>query len=158
MDNRYEPASDFLRAIIAENVPLTGGDFADVNLQQLIEMTRDCELSNRDWATMLLAQEEIDTAEVREALLVAAKDENDVVRAEALSGLAKRDKKLALPLVQAELQGEFACLPLFEAATTIADPALVPFLLAWIEPSDNELLDKIAAEALEACEKGKPIS
>ncbi len=103
---------------------------------------------------MLLAQQEIDTPEVRDALLLAALDENNVVRAEALLGLAQRDKQLALPLVRAELMGDIACMPLFEAAETIADPALAPVLKAWVEPSDDKFLDRCALDALTACQTG----
>jgi len=158
MAEGYEPASEFLRAIIAEDVPLAGSYFADANLRRLIEMTHDKDFSNRDWATLLLAQEDIDTPEVREALLLAARDTDSVVRAQALSGLAQRDKALALPLVQSELLGDEACLSLFEAATMIADPSLVPMLHAWTEPSGDEFLDGLALEALAACQMGKPVS
>lgn len=157
MTERYEPTSDFLKAIIAEEVPLSGSVFADANMRQLITMTRDDDLSNRDWATMLLASDEADTPEIREALLSAAKDEDDVVRAEALVGIARRDRRIALPLVLKELAGEQASMPVFEAAELIADPALVNMLQPWTEPSDNEFLDQLARAALAACEKGAPI-
>ena len=157
MSERYEPPSNFLKALIADEVPLTGGTFADENLRHLIEMTRDNDLANRDWATTLLAQQEIDTPEVREALLNAAGDEDNVVRAEALLGLAQRDKALALPLVKAALLGDVACMPLFEAAETIADPSLVPFLNAWTEPSGDKFLDGCALDALVACQMSKSI-
>jgi hypothetical protein len=111
MNDRYEPESDFLKAIIAEEVPLTGSAFANANMRQLIAMTRDSDVSNRDWATMLLASEEADTPEIRAALMVAAQDENDIVRAEALVGIAQRDRVSALPLVLAALSGEQVSLP-----------------------------------------------
>jgi hypothetical protein len=152
--NRYEPTSNFLKAVIAEEVPLSGSNFADTNMRQLIAMTRDSDLSNRDWATMLLALEEADTPEVREALLSAANDENDVVRAEALLGIAKRDRKLALPFVLKALSGEQASMPVFEAAELIADPVLVEVLRPWTEPSDDVWLDQLALNALAACQKG----
>ena len=158
MSERYEPASEFLGAVIADEVPLSGDSFADANLHRLIDMMHDPELSNRDWATMLLAQQDIDTSDVRAALLLAANDRDNVVRAEALSGLARRDRQLALPLVRTELQGEVSCMALFEAAMTIADPALVPFLLPWAEPSDNDFLDRLALDALAACESGKAVA
>jgi len=157
MTERYEPTSDFLRAVAAEEVPLSGSAFADANMRQLIAMTRDNDVSNRDWATMLLASEEADTPEIREALLSAANDENDVVRAEALVGIAQRDRGLALPLVLKALSGEWAGMPLFEAAALVADPALVDVLRPWTEPSDDEWLDQLAREALAACEKSPPI-
>jgi hypothetical protein len=158
MTKRYEPASDFLKAVAAEGVPLSGSAFADANMQKLIAMTRDNDVSNRDWATMLLASEETDTPEIREALLSAANVENDVVRAEALVGIAQRDRGLALPLVLKALSGEWVSMPVFEAAELVADPALVDVLRPWTEPSDDEWLDQLAREALAACEKGSPIS
>jgi hypothetical protein len=157
MTERYEPASDFLRAVAAEEVPLSGSAFADANMRQLIAMTRDDDVSNRDWATMLLASEEADTPEIRDALLSAANDENGVVRAEALVGIAQRDRGLALPLVLKALSGKWASMPVFEAATLVADPALVDVLRPWTEPSDDEWLDQLAREALAACEKSPPI-
>ena len=157
MTERYEPASDFLKAVAAEQVPLAGSAFADANMRRLIALTRDDDLSNRDWATMLLASEEADTTEIRDALLSAANDENDVVRAEALVGIARRDPRLALPLVCKALSGERAGMPLFEAAILVADPALVDALRPWTEPSNDEWLDQLARDALAACEKSAPI-
>ncbi len=156
MTGRYEPASDFLKAVAAEEVPLSGSAFADLNMRQLIEMTRDDDVSNRNWATMLLASEEADTPEIREALLSAANDENDVVRAEALVGIASRDRKLALPLVLKALSSEWAGMPLFEAAALVADPALVDVLKSWTERSGDEWLDGLGCDALAACEKSQP--
>ncbi|MCU6453914.1 lyase [Sphingomonas sp. A2-49] len=156
MTEHYEPASDFLKAVAAEEVPLAGSSFADANLRRLIAMTRDDDVSNRDWATMLLASEESDTSEIREALLSAANDENDVVREEALVGIARRDRALALPLVLEALSGDSAGMPLFEAAALVADPALVGVLRPWTERSDDEWLDQLAFDALAACENSQP--
>ncbi len=154
MNKRYEPTSDFLKAVIAEEVPLSGSAFADANLVRLISLTQDQDLSNRDWATMLLASEEIDTPMARDALLAALRDENNVVRAEALLGLARRDPALALPFALKELSNDHACMAVFEAAELIADPALADALRPWIEPSDDEWLDKLVRDALAACETG----
>jgi len=156
MTERYEPSSDFLKAVAAQEVPLSGSAFADVNMRQLIAMTRDVDVSNRDWATMLLASEEADTPEIREALLSVANDESDVVRAEALVGIARRDRELALPLVLKALSGQWAGMPLFEAAALVADPALVAVLKPWTKPSDDQWIDQFACDALAACEKSQP--
>lgn len=153
MTDRYEPTSDFLKAVIAEEVPLSGSTFAEANMRQLIAMTRDDDLSNRDWATMLLASEEADTPEIREALLTAADDEHDVVRAEALVGIARRDRSLALPLVLQALAGDRVSMPVFEAAELVADPVLVEVLRPWTEPSEDTWLDQLARNALAACEQ-----
>jgi hypothetical protein len=45
---------------------------------------------------------------VRDALLYAARDTDEDVRAEAISGLAQRDAKLALSFVQDALDAETA--------------------------------------------------
>jgi hypothetical protein len=151
MSESYEPASDFLKMVAAEEAPLSGSLLAEENLQRLIAMTRDADLSNRDWATMLLAQEDIDTTEVRAALLNAMADEDDVVRAEALLGLARRDAALALPFALKALAAPSACMAVFEAAELIADPSLIDHLRPWTLPSGNDWLDQSARNALAAC-------
>ena len=152
MTERYGPPSAFLRAVVEDEVPLVGGKHADANLRRLIEMTRDEHTANRDWATLLLAQQELDTPEIRKALLAAAEDESDIVRAEAILGLAQRDKALALPLVQRELSGEHVPYPLFEAAIVMAHPSLAADLRAFAEPCGDASLDGLAIDALRACE------
>jgi hypothetical protein len=156
MSEGYHPPSDFLKAIAAEEVSLIGSEYANANLRRLIAMTREGNRSNRDWATLLLSQQEIDTPEVREALVSAADDEDLAVRAEALLGLAQRDKEIALPFAVTALSADQVCMPVFEAAALIADPSLVSLLRPWIEPSDDEYLDKLARDALIACEAGRP--
>ena len=65
MNEDYEPASDFLKRVATGAVPLTGSFFAEVNLRMLVDLASDSNLSNRDWATFLLAQANVDTVEVR---------------------------------------------------------------------------------------------
>jgi len=48
-------------------------------------------------------------------------------------------------------------MPLFEAAALVAHPALVDVLKFWIDRSDDEWLNQLACDALEACEKSHPI-
>lgn len=156
MKSRYEPPSEFLRAVINEDAPLAGSDFAAANLRRLIKMTGDEDPANRDWATLLLAQQDLDSPEIREALLRAAEDDIDAVRAEAILGVAQRDKSLALPLVQKELARTSVAMPIFEAAALVADPSLVDDLRAFAQPSGDDFLDGLALEALKACEAGEP--
>lgn len=152
MTDRYEPPSDFLKDILDENVPLGGSEFGDLNLRRLIAMTRDQDRANRDWAALLLAQLDMDTPEVRGALLAAASDEDPYVRAEALVGLARRDPSAALPLVQAALREEWVALPVFEAAAIVAHPSLVDDLSHFTEGDDY--IDQLAREAHAACLAG----
>jgi len=148
----YKPKSDFLNAVISEEVPLSGSPMADENMQTLIAMTRDDDVSNRDWATLLLSQEEADTPEIRAALLNAINDTDPIVRSEALLGIAQRDTQLALPFALVALSGDQVSMAVLEAAEIIADPALLESLRPWTEPSDNEWLDELAWKALRACE------
>jgi hypothetical protein len=150
---RYEPASEFLKALVDDGVPLSGSALAEANLRKLMVLTKDPDVSNRDWATMLLASSDIDTEEVRGVLLDAAQDEVEVVRAEALVGIARRDRAQAVPLALRALSGEYASMPVFEAAALIADPVLADAILPWTEPSGDEWLDRLAREALVACRK-----
>lgn len=154
MAHRYQPKSAFLKAVIADEAPLSGWA-GEANLRLLIEMTTDADLSNRDWATMLLAQTEQDTPAIRGALARAATDEDRTVREEAALGLARLDPALALPFVQEALRGEMAGLPAFEAAALCAHPSLVADLKVWAEPSGDALLDEFAADALAACEAAR---
>lgn len=156
MTERYAPPSEFLRAVIDEDAPLLGSDFAAANLQRLIEMTRDGDAVNRDWATLLLAQQNADTPEVRAALLRAAEDESDTVRAEAVLGVAQRDKALALPLLRREMARKSISMPILEAAALVADPLLVDDLRAFAHSTGDDLIDRLALVALKACETGEP--
>ncbi|MEG3153277.1 HEAT repeat domain-containing protein [Sphingomonas sp. RB1R13] len=149
--NRYDPPSDFLKFLIEDDASLSGDD-ADANLRRLISLTRDEHPANRDWATLILAQQDADTSKVRQALLTAADDENEYVRAEAILGLAQRDRASALPFLQRELGGDHLALPLFEAAALVADASLIENLRAFANPSGDALMDEIATKALEACE------
>ena len=154
MGERYEPTSDFLQAVIAEDAPLSGSAMAEENLRRLIGLMRDEDHSNRDWATFLLAQEEIDTPDVRDALIRAAKDDDEMVRAEAVLGLAKRDPILALPFAQQALHADTVASPMLEAAALCAHASLIADLRIWAKHSDQRFAE-LAADALAACEKAR---
>jgi hypothetical protein len=150
MAERYRPASDFLNAVIDDCAPLSGSIFGEANLRLLIAMTGDDDLSNRDWATFLLAQEDFDTAEVRAALLRAACDEDPNVSAEAILGIARRDRDLALPFIRKALCAAEVSVPIFDAAEVVAHPILVDDLRRFASGA----VDPYVAGALAACEAG----
>lgn len=152
MIDAYLPPSEFLQAIVRDEVTLTGSDEAEINLRRLIAMTKDADPENRDWAALLLAQEDVDTEDVRAALVGAARDENAIVRAEAILGLAQRDKSVALPFLRKELAGDAVALPIFEAAAIVADASLVDDLRAFASPCGDATVDRAAEAALRACE------
>lgn len=151
MNDRYMPTSNFLQAVIDEQVAFGEQDLGEENLRRLIAMTRDPDLSNRDWAVLLLAQLDLDLPAVQEALLNAASDESFEVRSEAILGLAQLDRAVALPLVKRELQGELVNMPLLEAAVIVADVSLIAELEAFAAPSENTMLDQMVADAIAAC-------
>jgi len=98
MTDGYSPPSEFLCSFFGnDEVPLQGSPFAEANLALLIRLTRDPVHANRDWATFLLSQSAVDTPVVRTALIQAAHENDDIVRDEALSGLALRDPNLPGP-------------------------------------------------------------
>ncbi|WP_230461324.1 HEAT repeat domain-containing protein [Sphingobium sp. CAP-1] len=150
----YQPPSEFLKAVVAEEVPLSGGIFAENNLRRLITLMTDDDRANRDWATMLVAQLDEDTSDIRDALLRAATDEDEAVRAEAILGLAQRDPPSTLPLLKAALSSETAMPPIFEAAVLIADKSIIGDLRQFSAPSDNNYIDQLVADAIAACERG----
>ena len=139
-----------------DEVPLTGTVAGEHNLRLLIAFTRDPDVSNRDWATMLLSQQEIDTPEVRQALLLAAQDSDSDVRAEALEGLAERDKELARPLVERELSGDACGYGTFQAARLIAEPSLLNGLRSWSGRFEDASWNELVGEAIVACEAQPP--
>jgi HEAT repeats len=155
MDQPYVPKSDFIWMAANDEIPLTGGDAADQNLRLLIAFTSDLDVSNRDWATMTLAMQEIDTPDVREALLTATEDDDDGVRAEALLGLAQRDKQVALPLVERELRRGQCAYRTFQAATLLAHPSLLEALRKWNAKGGAPWIDAEINDALAACEAAR---
>lgn len=158
MDEHYMPKSDFIWMAANDEVPLTGSDAAEHNLRLLIAFTRDADVSNRDWATMTLAMQEIDTPEVRGALLAAADDPDVVVRGEALQGLAQRDRELALPLVERELRLDDWAYATFEAAEIIGHPSLLPGLRKWSGRTGASWIDDTVEDAIRACEAASATS
>lgn len=152
MADRYEPTSEFLKAVaFGEDVPLSGNEFADQNRHAVIALMRDDDRSNRDWATLLIAQLDLDTAEIREALLQAAQDEDEDVRAEATLGLAQRDAAVALRFVKDGLTRGAVLIQVLEAAELLAHPSLIDDLSHFIDPSEDPYFDSQARRSFAAC-------
>jgi len=112
-------------------------------------------VSNRDWATMTLAMQEIDTPQVRDALLAATTDEDCCVRGEALEGLVGRDKELALPLLIRELARDECGYATFKAAHALAHPSLLDLLEDWKRRGGAPWIDDTIEDAIVACKAGR---
>ena len=120
----------------------------------LIELSCDSETCVRDWATFALGTiQDWDEPALREALFERLHDEDDEVRAEAMSGLAKRGDRRVVDIVRAELESESAGWLDVEAAAMMGAPELVPSLIAiqgrW--KGDDARLQ----EAIRACAAGR---
>jgi hypothetical protein len=152
MDGGYTPKADFLVMVANDEIPLVGSVLAAHNLQTLIAYTRDDDVSNRDWATMLLAQQQIDTPEIRTALLAATTDDDACVRGEALQGLAERDPDLVTPLLISELMRDDCAYATFQAARIVADPTLWEHLRPWAGRGGATWIDAEIVDAISACE------
>ena len=152
MNEPYVPKSDFIWMVANGEAPLTGSKVAEHNLRLLIAFTRDPDVSNRDWATMTLAMQELDSPEIRAALLAAVEDDDVIVRAEALQGLAQRDKELALPLVERELRRDEWGYATFQAAQIIGHPTLLSGLRKWTGGTGYSWIDETIKDAIHACE------
>ncbi|WP_082462618.1 HEAT repeat domain-containing protein [Sphingobium sp. Leaf26] len=127
----YQPSSAFLIQVLNEEVPLSGSEYATANLNKVIGFVTDQDATNRDWAAFILSNFDLDTPELRSALVAFADDPNDRVRAEAIRGLAQRDRALALPYIQSALSNPPVMVNIFEAAAIVADPALLAPLKAF---------------------------
>lgn len=152
MDEPYLPAVDFLIMAANEEIPFTGSKLAEENLRLLISFTTDADLTNRDWATMLLAGQDIDTQEVRNALIAAADDIDACVRGEAIQGLAQRNRELALPMIERELQRDECGYATFQAARELAHQNLIKGLHHWQGRGGAPWIDDEISEAIAACE------
>lgn len=97
----------------------------------LIGLSEDEDERVRDWATFGLGQQlDADSLAVRQALYRRLDDPHDDTRFEALVGLARRRDPRALSLTQAALRAESVFRLVVDAAGYLANPVLLPDLLA----------------------------
>jgi hypothetical protein len=156
MSDDYEPTSNFLIWVLNGETPLTGSEQAANNLTRVITLTKDDDAANRDWATFILGNHDIDSPAVRAALVARADDPDERVRAEAIRGLAREDRLLALPFIQRALEARSALVDVFEAAAIVADASLVGTLRQFAKKAKADWTGDIVRAALHACETGVP--
>lgn len=121
-------------------------------IQLLIRLSHDSDSSVRDWATFGIGTlSDVDTPMVRLALAERLKDDSQVVRCEALVGLARRGDHQVIESLKTELAGECVDTLAVEAAEWIGASELRPFLLQlrdWWDV-DTELLERAIAKSTE---------
>jgi HEAT repeat protein len=105
----------------------------------LISLSADADEDVRNWATFGLGTcLDIDTKELRDALVARLSDEAPEIRGEALVGLAKRKDERVIEPLKRELSGEFFGDWCLEAAELMSDPVFYPLLLSLRERIDDE--------------------
>jgi HEAT repeat protein len=143
---RHHPDPDVRHGVV---LALTGHE-EEQALGVLIELTRDPEAHVRDWAAFALgSQVDVNTPELRAALVARLSDEDDDTRTEAFIGLARRGDRRVLPALREELASDSVGKLAVEAAALMGDPSLHTLLVAlqgWWDV-DEELL----GEAVRAC-------
>jgi HEAT repeat protein len=143
---RHHPDPDVRHGVV---LALTGHEEVQA-LGVLIELTRDPEAHVRDWAAFALgSQVDVNTSELREALVERLSDEDDDTRGEALIGLARRGDRRVLPALREELASDSVGMLTVEAAALMSEPSLHTLLVAlqaWWDV-DEDLL----GEAVRAC-------
>lgn len=123
-------------------------------IDALIALSQDSDAHVRDWATFGLAvQIDIDTPEIRAALVARLDDAEGDTAGEAMVGLARRkDRRVVAPLLELLQSGDAGSLPL-EAAASLADPVLLPVLeqlkRCWEGETSREYA--LLEEAIAAC-------
>ena len=135
---------------------LTGHD-DPVALTSLIELTNDEDSDVRDWATFGLGtQLEVDTPALRDALAGRLDDPDEVVRSEALIGLARRKDDRVVPALSKELAADpvdFGCV---EAAELMADHRLYSGLVTLRGRLEGH--EQLLERAILACSLGSDLA
>lgn len=130
---------------------------SDAAVQTMIVLSRDRDAGVRDWATFGLAEMiDRDDAAISAALTERLGDSELEVRSEALNGLARLKHPQAATWIAAELANDDVITGVFEAAIKLADPILMPALLAlrerWPITEDSDTyFYRVLDDAIAAC-------
>ncbi len=146
-------------AVRSSTVHALSGRDDPVSISRLIALSRDVDADIRNWATFGLGQQtDVDTSELRTALLERIGDTDDElaaeIRGEALIGLARRHDSRVLPHIEAEIARPFNGAWCIEAAATMPAPqyaALLIALKARLMPQDLSAFGRECDDAIAAC-------
>lgn len=134
-----------------------GGNDDEASIAALLKLATDIDDDVRDWATFGLGSLCMaDTPEVRECLWRNTQDGNEVVRGEALAGLACRHDERTIPLLMQALVDDEVRVYALEAAETMADSRLyLPLKALWDEYASGQDCNRywfsVLDSALQAC-------
>lgn len=126
------------------------GDTHPESVRVMIELSRDQDADVREWATFGLGtQIDVDTPEVREALLSRCSDADPAIRAEGIAGLVRRGDPRAVDVLRRVLQRDDVGSLEVEAARDLASPELLgalESLPSWWDV-DSALLEEAIARS-----------
>ncbi len=123
----------------------------------LIGLSADADDDVRNWATFGLGRSlDMDTKELRDALVARLSEEDPEIRGEALIGLAKRKDDRVIEPLKRELSGEFFGGWCLEAAELMSDPVFYPLLLSLRERIDGEVEGRFVDQADDAIASCRP--
>lgn len=128
-----------------------------VAIATLIELSADEDDDIRNWSTFDLAiREDVDSEEIRMALVQRLDDTHDETRNEALLGLALKKDVRVMDALLRELSGPITWHQVIEAAKEMADPRCYPLLLKQCDEWGNnpevwEHHREQLEQAIEAC-------
>lgn len=125
-------------------------------VETLIEMTRDADEGIRDWATFGLANTELDTPAIRDAMAARLDDSDAQTRAEALYGLAERRDRRVIEAVLREFEPDANGAVLFDSLQDTPDYRLLPSLQLMAKAKPKGHKDKQLQAAIKACKAYKP--
>ena len=116
----------------------------------LIRLMTDSDSDVRDWATFGIGtQLNLDTPEIRAALLARLDDADDDTRGEAMIGMARRKDQRVISAIERDLATS-ATEKAIDAAALLGSPSLLPSLLALRESLD--VSPSCLNDAIKACE------
>ncbi len=153
MPKLNSPQSFFLRKLPVGWM-MHRADFQPNVVQRLMELMKDDNVSNRDWATFLLSQSSHNSPQIIKALIRNASDNDAEISSEAILGLAQRQRVAARRLVLEKLTRRSLDVKDIEAAGYVGHQSLVPSLnrvSRWWQ-SEEELIGR----AISSCRYGKP--
>ncbi len=129
-------------------------------IEGLIILSEDSDFDVRNWATFGLGSQcDIDTIELRKALIKRTDDIEPEIRGEALIGLARRKDETIKEKIVKELSGPFYGIWAVDAAGIFPHPEYYPLLTDLLHRLDDRNKSSSANEineAILACKKTLP--
>lgn len=153
LQHAHHPSEEVRFAVAMALPPVAGGSAADQVVSALISLSGDPDGEVRDWATFGLGSGlELDSAEIRDALVARLDDDEGDTAGEALLGLALRKDERTLAPLLARLADEPGNL-IVEAAAALESPEALPALLRLRQEGweKDDPRPSVLTDAIQAC-------